>query len=140
MASSSDRLLPGVPLLFSLSAQLVPESAPSTVTVLALEERSGCSPAKSRLSGEETENNNNKNKLKHILAEQQRPLFMRRRKQVHPPPLFKNTTDGRTPVFAVRMAVWVSRCHHMTECDLLSLQSAKAQRKRRATKWKDVYF
>lgn len=55
MASSSDRLLPGVPLLFSLSAQPVPVSAPSTVTLLAWEERSGCSPAKSRLLGEETE-------------------------------------------------------------------------------------
>lgn len=50
MASSSDRLLPGVPLLFSLSAQPVPESGPSTVTLLAWEERSGCSPAKSRFS------------------------------------------------------------------------------------------
>lgn len=62
MASSSDRLLPGVPLLFSLSAQPVPESAPSTVTLLAREERSECSPAKSRLSGEETEKKPKTNK------------------------------------------------------------------------------
>lgn len=86
MASSSDRLLPGVPLLFSLSAQLVPESAPSTVTVLAWEERSGCFPAKSRLLGEETEKNNNKNKLKHILAAQLRPFVHSEEKTSDPPP------------------------------------------------------
>lgn len=120
MASSSDRLLPGVLLLFSLSAQLVPESAPSTVTVLAQEERSSCFPAKSRLSGEETENNN-KNTLKHILAKQLRPLFTRRRKQVtpsHPPPALRTQQmDARLSSPSVWRLGFKVSSH---ECDLLS--------------------